>query len=110
LTTVGPTDRSPPESQAERTRLAWTRTSLVVLANGALLLLADAHRDASALRFVAVAFAALLALSTYLIAARRQRMLAKHPLPKHISPRREVYLVGAATIVLIVMSAVSVTV
>jgi uncharacterized membrane protein YidH (DUF202 family) len=110
LTTIGPTDRSPPESQAERTALAWTRTSLGVLANGALLLLKDAHRDANALRFVAAAFAALLALSTYLIAARRQRTLAKRPLPKRISPRREVYLVGAAIIVLIVMSALSVTV
>jgi hypothetical protein len=58
---------------------------------------------------VAAAFAALLALSTYLIAARRQRTLAKRPLPTRISPRREVYLVGAAIIVLIAMSALSIT-
>ena len=110
MTTIGPTDRSPPETQAERTGLAWTRTSLGVLANGALLLLKDAHRDASALRFVAAVFAALLAVATYLIAARRQRTLAKRPLPKHISPRREVYLVGTAIVVLIVVSVVSITV
>jgi uncharacterized membrane protein YidH (DUF202 family) len=110
LTTIGPTDRSPPETQAERTRLAWTRTSLGVLANGALLLLKDVHRVAYELRFVAVAFAALLTLSTYLVAARRQRMLAKRPLPTQISPRREVYLVGSAIIVLIVISVLSVTV
>ena len=110
MTSAGRSERRGRETQADRTALAWTRTSLGVLANGALLLLKDAHREANALRFAAAAFAALLALSTYLIAARRQRMLAKHPLPKRISPRREVYLVGAAIVVLIVMSALSVTV
>jgi uncharacterized membrane protein YidH (DUF202 family) len=86
--------------------LAWTRTSLGVLANGLLLLLKDPYRDS--LRPVAAGFAALLALSTYLIAARRQRTLAKHPLPHHISPRREVYLVGASIAVLILISVLSV--
>ena len=109
MTSIGPA-RSPRETQADRTRLAWTRTSLGVLANGLLLLLKDAHRDIGSLRFVAAGFAALLALSTYLIAARRQRTLAKSPLPKHISPRREVYLVGASIVVLIVISVLAVAV
>ena len=98
------------ETQAERTTLAWTRTSLGVLANGALLLIKDAHRDASAFRFVAAGFAAVLALSTYLLGVRRQRLLAKRPLPEGISPRQEVYLVGASIIVLILISVLSVTV
>jgi hypothetical protein len=90
--------------------LAWTRTSLGVLANGAILLLRDTQGGANALRLTAAGFAALLALSTYLIAVWRQRTLAKRPLPARISARREIYLVGAAIVVLILVSALSVTV
>ena len=94
-------------TQAERTTLAWTRTSLGVLANGLLLLLKGPLRDASSLRLVAAGFAGLLALSTYLIAARRQRTLAKRPLPSRISPRRDVYLVGSSIVALILVAALS---
>jgi uncharacterized membrane protein YidH (DUF202 family) len=90
--------------------MAWTRTSLAVLANGVLLLLRDTHRDASALHFVAAGIAAVLALSTYLIGLRRQRMLARRPLPDRISPRREVYLTGVSVIALILISALSLTI
>jgi len=65
-------------------------------------------RDANSLRLAAAGFAGLVALSTYLIAARRQRTLAKRPLPSHISPRREVYLVGSSIAVLILVAALSV--
>src|SRR5262249_26592703 len=41
LTNTGPTNRSERQTQPERTTLAWTRTSLAVLANGAILLLRD---------------------------------------------------------------------
>ncbi len=81
--------------------MAWTRTSLAVLANGALLLLRDTH---SALHFVAAGVAAVLALSTYLIGLRRQRILARQPFPDRISPQREVYLTGVAIIALILIS------
>jgi uncharacterized membrane protein YidH (DUF202 family) len=91
-------------TQPERTSLAWTRTSLAVLANGVLLSLRDTH---SALHFVAAAIAAALALSTYLIGLRRQRILARRPLPDHISPRREVYLTAASVIGLILISGLS---
>jgi hypothetical protein len=57
---------------------------------------------------VAAGFAALLALSTCLIAVRRQRTLAKRPLPSRISPRRDVYLVGSSIIALILVAALSV--
>jgi hypothetical protein len=84
--------------------LAWTRTSLAVLANGVLLLLRDTH---SALHFVAAGIAAVLAVGAYLIGVRRQRLLARQPLPDGISPRREVYLTGAAIIALTVISTLS---
>jgi hypothetical protein len=59
---------------------------------------------------VVAGFAALLALSTCLIAVRRQRTLAKRPLPNRISPRRDVYLVGSSITVLILVAALSVAV
>ena len=96
-------------TQPERTALAWTRTSLAVLANGALLLLRDTHTDASALHRVAAGVAGMLALSIYLIGVRRQRLLACRPLPDRISPRHEVYLTGASIIALILISALSLT-
>jgi uncharacterized membrane protein YidH (DUF202 family) len=87
--------------------MSWTRTSLAVLANGVVLLLRDTHGAASALQLVAVGAAALLALATYLIGARRQRVLARRPLPYRISPRREVYLTGVSIIALILISELS---
>ena len=91
-------------TQPERTSLAWTRTSLAVLANGVLLSLRDTR---SALHLVAAGVAAALALATYLIGVRRQRILAQRPLPNRISPRREVYLTGGAIVALILVSALA---
>jgi len=51
----------------------------------------------------------MLALSIYLIGVRRQRLLARRPLPDRISPRHEVYLTGASIIALILISALSLT-
>ena len=77
--------------QAERTRLAWTRTSFAFLANGGLLTLKDLHSHhgpTAALILAALAIAA--ALVTYLIAVQRQRTLALRPLPTRITARRDV--------------------
>ena len=98
------------QTQPERTTLAWTRTSLAVLANGAILLIRDTHGRPSAPQLVAAGLAAALALSTYLIGVRRQRILAQRPLPDRISPRREVYLTGGSIIALIVISALALAV
>jgi uncharacterized membrane protein YidH (DUF202 family) len=94
-------------TQPERTSLAWTRTSLAVLANGFLLSLKDTR---SGMHIAAAAAAALLALATYLIGVRRQKLLARRPLPDKVSPRREVYLTGAAVIALILISGVALAV
>ena len=88
-------------TQPERTSLAWTRTSLAVLANGVLLSLKDTR---SLVHIAAAVAAAAVALSTYLIGVRRQRMLAARPLPYRISPQREVYLTGVLVIALILLS------
>ena len=90
--------------------MAWTRTSLAVLANGAVLLLRDTQTGAGRLHFVAAGVAAVLALATYLIGVRRQRLLSLRPLPNRISPRFEVYLTGGSVIALILISGFSVAV
>jgi len=107
LTDTGQPNRGSRETQPQRTTLAWSRTSLAVLANGALLMVPATQRNADALHFVAAGIAAALALSTYLIGIARQRKLAHDPLPDRISPRREVYLTGAAVIALILITEVS---
>lgn len=93
--------------QSERTALAWTRTSLAVLANGALLMMKDIHTGSDPPRMVAAGCAVVLALSTYLIGIRRQRTLARRPLPQRITPRREVHLVAASMLLLILISALA---
>ncbi|MGV0834967.1 DUF202 domain-containing protein [Mycolicibacterium thermoresistibile] len=91
--------------QAERTALSWTRTSLAVLANGALLLLRDVAEHPLGLAAVGVSI--VVAAGTYWIGQRRQLLLAEIPLPPRVTPVREVYLLTAAVLVLIAVSVVS---
>jgi uncharacterized membrane protein YidH (DUF202 family) len=94
-------------TQPERTSLAWTRTSLGFLANGVLLLLKYLRTDIPPISLLAAGFATGVTLWIYLIGRRRQQLLARQPLPAHISPRREVYSVTAAVGLLIVVSMMS---
>jgi uncharacterized membrane protein YidH (DUF202 family) len=93
--------------QAERTTLAWTRTSFAFLANGALLTVRDLHGDQGPAGLIPAGLAAVVALCTYLIAIQRQRTLGRRPLPTRIGPRRQVYLVGAAVLALILVTEVA---
>ena len=97
----------PPGLQPERTSLAWTRTSLGFLTNGVLLLLKYLHANAPPISLVAAGFATVVTLGLYLVGRRRQQTLARQPLPADISPRREVYAVGASVLVLIAISMLS---
>jgi uncharacterized membrane protein YidH (DUF202 family) len=92
---------------AERTTLAWTRTSFAVLGNGALLAIKDLHGFEGLTRLIAPVLAALVATCTYLIALRRQRTLRQRPLPARISARPQVYTVGFGVLLLIVVTAVT---
>ena len=93
--------------QAERTTLAWTRTSFAVLANGALLTVRDLHGDQGPAGLIPAGLAAVVALCTYLVALQRQRTLGRRPLPTRICPRPQVYLVGAAVVALILVTEVA---
>ncbi|OBG19362.1 DUF202 domain-containing protein [Mycobacterium sp. 852002-51057_SCH5723018] len=87
---------------ADRTALAWTRTSFAFLANGALLTIRNLHGPLRVTEVVPAFLAAAVALGTYLIAVQRQRTLQQDPVPARITPRRQVYLLGIAVLVLIV--------
>jgi uncharacterized membrane protein YidH (DUF202 family) len=93
--------------QAERTALAWTRTSFAVLANGALLMLRDVEDHTAGPGMVAAAVAVAVAVLTYLIGIRRQRRLLTRPLPQRITPRREVYALAGTILLLIAVSVAS---
>lgn len=92
--------------QAERTSLAWSRTSIAVLGNGVLLLLHDIHGHAGPLRLIPAGLAIVVALLTYLVGVRRQHRLRQTPRNQTSPVRREVWLVGMSIVVLAVVTAV----
>ncbi len=92
---------------AERTSLAWTRTSFAFLANGALLMIKNLHGAVGPRAFLPAALAGAVALSTYVIALRRQRTLQREPPPAQVTPRRQVYFIGIAVLVLILVTTVA---
>jgi uncharacterized membrane protein YidH (DUF202 family) len=89
----------------ERTVLAWTRTSFAFLANGALLAVKNLHGSAIPERLLPALLAVAVALGAYVIALHRQRVLLQRPMPTRLTPRRQVYTVGIAALVLIVVTA-----
>lgn len=103
-----PTGESPPLGQAaDRTTLAWTRTSFAFLGNGALLMVKELHGAVGPTAFIPALLAGAVALATYVIALQRQRMLQRRPIPTRITPRRQVYVVGTAALVLIAVTSVA---
>jgi uncharacterized membrane protein YidH (DUF202 family) len=99
--------RDPGGSPAARTALSWTRTSFAVLANGALLMIRNLHGSTHLAGLIPAGMAAVVAACTYVIALQRQRTLRHHPLPTRIAPRRQVYLIGTAMLLLIAVTAIA---
>ena len=104
-TTAG--DRPERGLQPERTLLAWTRTSFALVVNGALLTIKDLHGAVGLPGLIPALLAATAAACTYVIALQRQRTLEQRPLPTRITPRRQVYIVGIAVLVLITVTSVA---
>jgi Domain of unknown function (DUF202) len=102
----GPQARRPRDDglQPERTALSWSRTSFGVLGNGALVLVRDLGDDPGPPHLVAAGLAAVIAVTTYLLGRLRQRALAQRPLPTPLAPRREIRLIGASVVILIVVT------
>ena len=94
-----------PGTQAERTALAWTRTSLAFLVNGVLLILKQPHFNDGSLRPVAAGLAGIIAVVIYVVGLRRERTLSQRPLPNRVTARADVQLVGIAVLVLITVTA-----
>jgi uncharacterized membrane protein YidH (DUF202 family) len=92
---------------AERTILAWTRTSFAFLVNGVLLTIKDWHGAKGLASLIPPTLAGAAAVCSFLIALRRQRTLGQRPIPRRITARAPVYVVGVAVLVLIVVTAVT---
>ena len=87
--------------QPERTAMAWSRTSLGVLANVALLVERSLHAEAAGPVWAGlVVTGLLLAALTGVVGVRRQALLRRRPLPVRVTPRREVWLVGSAMVLI----------
>lgn len=99
--------RTPPGEAADRTMLAWTRTSFAFLANGALLLIKHLHGPVGPTELLPAVLAAAVALGTYVIALHRQRTLQRRPVPARITARGSVYFIGTAVLVLVVVTTVT---
>ena len=92
---------------ADRTALAWTRTSFAFLANGALLTIKNLHGPGGPWELIPAFLAAAVALGTYVIALQRQRTLQLLANPERITPRPQVYTIGTAVLVLIAVTMVA---
>lgn len=90
--------------QAERTGLAWSRTSLGVAANAALLAVREIGHAELSLALVAAGFAVVLAVATAVYGRHRTAQLRRGPLPSPLAPRIAVPVLGWSVIVLAVLS------
>jgi uncharacterized membrane protein YidH (DUF202 family) len=97
----------PSSLPAERTILAWTRTSFAFLVNGVLLTIKDWHGAKGPATLIPPTLAGAAALCSFLITLQRQRTLGRQPIPARITVRTSVYVVGISVLVLIVVTAVT---
>ena len=88
-----------------RTMLSLAIALSALLANGALLTIKNLHTGLPGL--IPALLAAAVASCTCVIALQRQRTLEQRPLPTRITPRRQVYIVGIAVLVLITVTSVA---
>ena len=94
--------------QAERTGLAWSRTSLGAAGNGALLAIREITHAGPTLAVVPAALAVVVAIATALYGRHRTRALRHAPLPVPLAPSRAVPLLGWSVALLAVLAGVAV--
>jgi uncharacterized membrane protein YidH (DUF202 family) len=98
--------RSPSDAglQAERTGLAWSRTSLAVAGNAALLAVREIQHAGPTLALLPAGLAVAIAVATAAYGRRRTRALRVAPLPSPLAASRAVPLLGWSVGVLAVLS------
>jgi uncharacterized membrane protein YidH (DUF202 family) len=99
----GPSPGSP-GLQAERTELAWSRTSLGVVANAALLAVREIAVGGPGAATAPIALAVVIAVATIVVGRVRTNALRRSPLPAHLAPTRAVPLIGWSVVALAVLS------
>jgi uncharacterized membrane protein YidH (DUF202 family) len=90
--------------QAERTGLAWSRTSLGVGANALLLAVREVSHGRPGPASLVAALALVLALAVALYGRRRTLRLRRAPLPSPLAPDRAVLVLGGSVTVLALLS------
>lgn len=93
--------------QAERTGLAWSRTSLGIAANAALLAVREVGRVPLPVALVPAVLALLIAAATAIYGRHRTARLRQGPLPDPLAPRFAVPVLGTAVLVLAVLTGVT---
>lgn len=89
---------------AERTGLAWSRTSLGVAANAALLAVRELGQAPSFSALLPASLALVIAATTAIYGRRRTAQLRRGPLPSPLASRYAVPLLGWSVVVLAVLS------
>jgi uncharacterized membrane protein YidH (DUF202 family) len=95
-----------PGLQPERTRLAWARTALGVLANGALLSVREIGAAGPTVALVPVTLAVLIALVTVVVGRHRAAILRRSPLPARVAPTVSVPVVGWSVVALALVTGI----
>ncbi len=93
--------------QPERTALSWSRTSVGVLGNGALLLARVLDHDTGPVRLLPAGLAVVITIATYVVSRQLHATLARRPLPVRLAPRLQIRLIGGSVLVLIVVTALT---
>lgn len=100
----GATSPSDAGLQAERTGLAWSRTSLGVAANAVLLAMREVTHSRLGPAVVAAVLALVLAAGVALYGRRRTLLLRRAPLPSPLAADRAIPLLGGSVAVLALVS------
>ncbi len=96
--------------QAERTGLAWSRTSLGAAGNAALLAIREISHTQVTLALVPAVLALVIAIATGVYGRHRTRVLRHSPLPEQLAATRAIPLLGWTVVALAVLSGIAVIV